>query len=284
MWALSDLIAQVHRDVHERESHISFMEIKRRSMKAPDAIDPLPFLRESTTGATSIIGEIKRLSPVKGSLADIPEPGVLAKTYEDNGAAMISVLAEHHHHGARKTDLEDVVCAVDIPVLMKNLVLTPYQVHEARAQGADAVLLIAAALEQPALIALLDRIHSIGMKALVGTNSRLDALRALDAGAEFISVNARSYTTMTVDRNVIDQVIDVIPSNVVAVAEATVACPRDVAEFACWGADAVIVGEALVTADDPGALMKQMVAAGCHPALHRDRRERVRRARNVGYS
>lgn len=282
MWVLSDLIAQVRRDVQERESRISFDELKKRALRAPDAVDALSHLRVEGGGATAIIGEIKRISPDQGLLAPIPHPGQLASLYQDNGASMISVLANQHHFGALTTDLEDVSRSVDIPVLMKNLVLTPYQVHEARAQGADCVLLIAATLEQPALIALLDRIHSLGMVAMVGTNTRLEALRALDAGAQLISVNARNYGTLKVDLNVIDQVIDVIPEGVIAVAEATVSSPRDVATFARWGADAVIVGRALVTADNPASLLRDMVAAGAHPALHANRKERVRRARQVG--
>lgn len=282
MWVLSDLIAQVHKDVQEQERHISFADMKARSAQVPDAVDVVSFLQQAGRGATSIIGEIKRFTPVSGHLANIPDPGALAKIYEDNGASMISVFSDKRNFGSLETDLGNVACAVDIPVLMKNLVLTPYQVHEARAQGADAVLLVAAALEQPALIALLDRIHSIGMTALVGTNSRLEALRALDAGARLIGVNARNYQTLEVDRNVIDQVIDVIPSDVVAVAEATIKGPHDIVEFARWGADAVIVGEALVTSDAPGAVMHDMVCAGAHPALHANRQERVRRAREVG--
>lgn len=281
MWVLSDLMAQVRKDVHERESRVPLDQLKLLARRAPDCVDVIAHLKHTGGGATSIIGEIKRLSPAQGPLAPIPHPGRLARIYEDNGAAMISVLAEQRHYGGLTTDLEEVTRAVDIPVLMKNLVLTPYQVHEARAQGADCVLLIAATLEQPALIALLDRIHSLGMTAMVGTNSRFEALRALDAGAQLISVNARNYDTLKVDLNVIDQVIDVIPEDVVAVAEATVSSPRDVAGFARWGADAVIVGRALVTADDPGALLREMVSAGSHPALHANRKERVRRAREV---
>lgn len=281
MWVLSDLIAQVQRDVQERSSRLSLEDLKAKVRCAPDVIDVFCHLRRRGAGATSIIGEIKRISPDQGPLAPIPDPAALARVYEENGAAMISVLAEQRHFGALTTDLEQVVRSVDIPVLMKNLVLTSYQVHEARAQGADAVLLIAATLEQPALVALLDRIHSLGMTAVVGTNSRLEALRALDAGARVISVNARSYKTLRVDIDVIDQVIDVIPEDVVAIAEATVSSPRDITKFARWGADSVTVGRALVTARDPGALLREMVAAGSHPALHLNRKERVRRAREI---
>lgn len=281
MWLLSDLLAQVRHDVQERERQVPYAVVKERSLCVPDAIDVVPFLHEHGRGATKIIGEIKRGTPARGELAKIPDPGFLARIYEDNGASMISVVLEERFYGARSSDLARVRGMVDIPVLMKNIVLTPYQVHEARAQGADAVLLVAAALEQPALIALLDRVHSIGMTALVGTNSRLEALRALDAGARLIGVNARNYKTMELDRNIIDQVIDVIPPEVVAVAEATISGSHDVAEFARWGADAVIVGEALVTSDDPGATMRKMVAAGAHPSLHQNRKERVRRAREV---
>lgn len=281
MSVLEDIIAGVLRDLREREASVPMEEIKRRAQRAPDAIDALSRLH-AQEGACSLIAEIKRSSPSKGLLAPIPDPGALASIFEEGGACAISVLTEGRYFAGSLADLDAVRAAVNVPILQKDLIITPYQVHEARAHGADMVLLIAAALEQPALVSLLERIHSLGMTTLVETHSRLEALRALDAGAQVIGVNARDLTTLEVDRNVIEQVIDVIPSDVIAVAESSVRGPHDVSEFAKWGADAVLVGEALVTAECPYDTVRDMVSAGQHPALRADRKARVRAARQDG--
>ena len=148
--------------------------------------------------------------------------------------------------------------------------------------GADLVLLIVAALKQNVLVSLLERTRSLGMEALVETHSRLEALRAMEAGASIIGVNARNLKTLEVDRSTVEQVIDVIPQDVVAVAESGVANAHDVFQYAKWGADAVLVGEALVTSGDPRASIQDMVSAGQHPALRTDRKARVAAARQEG--
>ncbi len=278
MTVLDDIIAGVLADLHERQSALSLDDVKQRARRAPDALDALTALREKD-GAVSIIGEVKRSSPSKGFLAEIPEPAALAAAYERGGATAVSVLTEARRFHGSLADLDDVRAAVDIPVLRKDFIVTPYQVHEARAHGADLVLLIVAALEQTALVSLLERVESLGMTALVETHSRLEALRALEAGAHVIGVNARDLTTLEVDPTVIEQVIDVIPEGVVAVAESGVRGPHDVFEYARWGADAVLVGEALVRSGDPYDAVCDMVSAGQHPALRTNRKARVRAAR-----
>lgn len=278
MTVLDDIIAGVLEDLHGREARVSMDDLKRRAQRTPDALDVVSAMR-APGGAVSLISEVKRSSPSKGELADIPDPAALAAIYEDAGAAVISVLTERRRFGGSLADLDAVRAAVDIPVLRKDFIVTPYQIHEARAHGADMVLLIVAALEQPALVSLLDRVHSLGMTALVETHSRLEALRALDAGARVIGVNARNLKTLEVDPSVIEEVIDVIPEDVVAVAESGVRSPHDVFEYARWGADAVLVGEALVTSGTPHDAVRDMVSAGQHPALRTDRKARVRAAR-----
>ena len=188
---------------------------------------------------------------------------------------MVSVLTEELRFGGSLDDLREVRNAIDIPVLRKDFIVTPYQVHEARAYGADAVLLIVAALPQPALVSLVERAESLGMTPLVEAHSRLEVFRALDAGARVIGVNARNLKDLTVDRHVVEEVIDAIPGNVVAVAESGVRSARDVLEYALAGADSVLVGEALVTSDDPLHQVSDMVSAGAHPALWTDRKKRV---------
>ena len=281
MSVLDDIIAGVREDLKEREDRVPLARIKEIEAQIPEAKDALGALR-GRDGAVKIISEVKRSSPSKGALAAIPDPAALASTYEAGGASVISVLTEQRRFNGSLADLDAVRAAVDIPILRKDFIVTPYQIHEARTHGADLVLLIVAALEQNVLVSLLERTRSLGMEALVETHSRLEALRAMEAGASIIGVNARNLKTLEVDRSTVEQVIDVIPQDVVAVAESGVANAHDVFEYAKWGADAVLVGEALVTSGDPRASIQDMVSAGQHPALRTDRKARVAAARQEG--
>ena len=281
MSVLDDIIVGVRQDLKEREDRVPLARIKEMETQVPEAKDALGALR-NRDGAVKIISEVKRSSPSKGALAAIPDPAALASTYEAGGASVISVLTEQRRFNGSLADLDAVRAAVDIPILRKDFIVTPYQIHEARAHGADLVLLIVAALEQNVLVSLLERARSLGMEALVETHSRLEALRAMEAGASIIGVNARNLKTLEVDRSTVEQVIDVIPQDVVAVAESGVANAHDVFEYAKWGADAVLVGEALVTSGDPRASIQDMVSAGQHPALRTDRKARVAAARQEG--
>lgn len=281
MSVLDDIIVGVRQDLKEREDRVPLSRVKEMEQSVPEAKDALGALR-NRDGAVKIISEVKRSSPSKGALAQIPDPAALASVYEAGGASVVSVLTEQRRFHGSLADLDAVRAAVDIPILRKDFIVTPYQIHEARAHGADLVLLIVAALEQNALVSLLERTRSLGMEALVETHSRLEALRALDAGASIIGVNARNLKTLEVDRSTVEQVIDVIPQDVIAVAESGVAQAHDVFEYAKWGADAVLVGEALVTSGDPLSSIQDMVSAGQHPALRTDRRDRVAAARKEG--
>ena len=281
MSVLDDIIVGVLEDPKEREDRVPLSRVKEMEQSVPEAKDALGALR-GRDGAVKIISEVKRSSPSKGALAQIPDPAALASMYEAGGASVVSVLTEQRRFHGSLADLDAVRAAVDIPILRKDFIVTPYQIHEARAHGADLVLLIVAALEQNALVSLLERTRSLGMEALVETHSRLEALRALEAGASIIGVNARNLKTLEVDRSTVEQVIDVIPQDVVAVAESGVAKAHDVFEYAKWGADAVLVGEALVTSGDPRASIQDMVSAGQHPALRTDRKARVAAALKEG--
>ena len=268
MSVLDDIIAGVRQDLKEREDRVPLARIKEMETQVPEAKDALGALR-GRDGAVKIISEVKRSSPSKGALAAIPDPAALASTYEAGGASVISVLTEQRRFNGSLADLDAVRAAVDIPILRKDFIVAPYQIHEARAHGAE-------------LVSLLERTRSLGMEALVETHSRLEALRAMEAGASIIGVNARNLKTLEVDRSTVEQVIDVIPQDVVAVAESGVANAHDVFEYAKWGADAVLVGEALVTSGDPRASIQDMVSAGQHPALRTDRKARVAAARQEG--
>ena len=153
----------------------------------------LAALREAGIG---VIAEVKRASPSAGELASIADPAALARSYEDGGARIISVLTEERRFHGSLADLDSVRAAVSIPVLRKDFVVGPYQIHEARAHGADMLLLIVAALDQPALESMLERTESLGMTALVEVHTEEEADRALTAGARVIGVNARDLRTL----------------------------------------------------------------------------------------
>jgi len=265
MTVLDDIVAGVRQDLAVREQATPLAEVKERARRRESAIECVGRLRAED--AVRVIAEVKRSSPSKGALATIKDPAALAAEYEKGGAAVISVLTERRRFNGTLSDLDVVRGAVDIPVLRKDFVVGPYQVWEARAHGADLVLLIVAALEQPALTSLVERVHSLGMTALVEVHDTEEVARAVDAGARVIGVNARNLKTLDVDRETFARVAPAIPSHVVKIAESGVRGPHDVMSYARAGADAVLVGEALVTDDAPRQSVADLVAAGAHPSL-----------------
>ncbi|HEX3790478.1 MAG TPA: indole-3-glycerol phosphate synthase TrpC [Pseudonocardiaceae bacterium] len=269
MSVLESIIEGVREDLAERESVLPFDELKEKAAKVAPPRDVMSALRAADVG---VIAEVKRRSPSKGELADIPDPATLAKDYADAGARVISVLTEKRRFGGSLDDLDAVRAAVDVPVLRKDFTVSPYQVHEARLHGADMVLLIVAALEQNALEALLDRVESLGMGALVEVHNAEEADRALEAGAKIIGVNARNLHTLEVDRDVFGRLAPGLPFEVVKIAESGVRGPADLMAYAGYGADAVLVGEGLVTSSDPKTAVVKLVTAGSHPACPRPTR------------
>lgn len=198
---------------------------------------------------------MKRASPSRGSIAAIPDPAALARTYADAGASAISVLTEQRRFLGSLEDLEAVRAAVPVPVLRKDFVSSPYQVLEARAAGADLVLLIVAALPDDVLRSLLSLVHDLRMTALIEAHDEQEVDRALAAGARLLGVNARDLDTFELDRDLFGRVAGRIPDGVVKVAESAVRTADDVAAYRAAGADVVLVGEALVTGD-PAALLR----------------------------
>jgi indole-3-glycerol phosphate synthase len=263
---LDEILAGVRADVARREAEVPLDEIKQRAAAATPAKDALAALRAPGVG---VIAEVKRRSPSAGALAAIDDPAHLAAEYQAGGARMISVLTEERRFGGSLDDLVAVRAAVQVPVLRKDFVLGPYQVHEARAHGADVILLIVAALDQNTLIGLRERTESLGMTALVEVHTEDEASRALDAGARVIGVNARDLRTLDVDRSTFERIAPGLPTGVVKIAESGVRGPLDLIEYAAAGADAVLVGEGLVTTADPRHAVAELVTAGAHPATPR---------------
>ena len=218
--------------------------------------------RDRRTGGVAVIAEVKRRSPSKGALAVDLVPGLLAKQYVDGGAAALSVLTDEQHFGGSVDDLVEARSSVDVPVLRKDFTVGPLDVADARAMGADAVLLIVAALDD----AELRDLHALateelGLAALVEAHDEREVERALAAGAAIVGVNQRDLSTFQVDTDRAVRVAAAIPDGVVKVAESGIVRPADAARLAGAGYDAVLVGEHLVTSGDPTSAVRQLVAA-----------------------
>lgn len=267
MTVLEDIITGVREDLHERRLQVGDAAIRARAQAAPPARDAYAALgghadQSRRDGTLRVISEVKRRSPSKGSLADIPEPAELARQYREGGATAISVLTEQRRFGGSLADFDAVRAAVDLPLLRKDFTVDAYQIHEARAHGADLVLLIVAALDDHDLAAFLDLTHDLGMNALVETHTDEEIERALRVGARIIGVNVRNLKTLDVDRDNFARLAGSIPDSVVIVAESGIRDSNDVALYGAHGADAVLVGEALVKDNDPVTALRTFIEAG----------------------
>ncbi len=261
---LDGILDGVRVDLAEREQAVPLDTLKRRCRCLPPARDAAAALRQPRV---AVIAEVKRRSPSGGELHARLDPGTLARDYERSGAAVVSVLTEPRAFGGSLADLDAVRAAVDVPVLRKDFVVSSYQLWEARAHGADMALLIVAALEQNALVALVERAESLGLTPLVEAHDEEELTRAVDAGARVIGVNARNLKTLEVDRELFGRLAPLIPPGVIKVAESGIRDAHDLLAYAAHGADAVLVGERLVTTKSPHQALADLVAAGAHPAV-----------------
>jgi len=261
---LHDIIAGVREDLASRQASTPHVVLESRLAAATPALDATAALR--TAPGLAVIAEVKRSSPSKGALATIEDPAALARQYAAGGATAVSVLTEGRRFGGSLDDLAAVRDAVAIPVLRKDFMVTTYQVTEARAWGADLVLLIVAALSQDELVSMRKHAESLGMTALVEVHDETETQRAVDSGASVIGVNARDLRTLEVDRSTFARLRPLIPDAVVTIAESGVRGIDDVREYAAAGARGVLVGEALVTGGDPAESIRQFVAVGAEVA------------------
>lgn len=258
MTVLDGILAGVREDLEGRQSELPLAEVKARAADAPPALDPLPAFRAP---GVSIIAEVKRKSPSKGELATIADPAALAADYAAGGAAAISVLTEQRRFGGSLADLAAVRARVDVPVLRKDFIVTPYQLWEARAWGADLALLMVVSLPGGQLEELHGLARELGLTPLVEVHTEDELARAVQLGAEVIGVNARDLTTLEVDRAVFQKLAPHLPESAVRVAESGVMGPGDVAEYHGWGADVVLVGEALVRSGDPRSSVREFIGS-----------------------
>ena len=255
---LDGLVAGALDDAARRRASRPLAQVEREALALPPALDARAALHRGDR--IKVIAEVKRASPSRGALASIPDPALLARQYAEGGASAISVLTEERRFGGSLADLDAVRAAVSIPVLRKDFIAEPYQVLEARAAGADLVLLIVAALDDATLRSLHTLIVELGMTPLVETHDADEVRRAVDLGAEVIGVNARDLSTFELDRDLFGRLAPSIPDGTVRIAESAVSGVADVAHYRRAGADVVLVGEALVTGGDPVAALNEFLA------------------------
>lgn len=260
MSVLDELVAGAVEDAKAREAEVSLEQIKRIAAHAAEPLDATRWLRKAD--GIPVIAEIKRASPSKGHLSDIPDPAALAREYEAGGASAISCLTEGRRFLGSLDDFDKVKAAVSIPVLRKDFIVTDYQIWEARAHGADIVLLIVAALDDDKLKHLLDLAHELKMTVLVETHTREEIQRAIAAGARVIGINARNLKNLRVDVSKYQELASNLPDDVIKVAESGVFGAVEVEDYGRAGADAVLVGEGVVTADDHILAVQRLVKAG----------------------
>jgi indole-3-glycerol phosphate synthase len=251
--------------VAAREERLPLDRVREMVRTAPGALDAVAVLCTQAR-AVSVIAEVRRATATFSDLSGAGDPGVLARFYEAGGAACVSVVTEPLRSHGSLADLDAVRRAVDVPVLVHDLIVTPYQVHEARAHGAD-LLMLDARLAPLILESLVERTHSLGMLAVVEAHTRAEALTALRLGARAVSVDSRDPRNRKVDPGRFAQVAEVVPAATMRIAQGGVRGAHDVMEYARAGADVVLVGEALIRSADPQQFVAELVAAGSHPAL-----------------
>jgi indole-3-glycerol phosphate synthase len=231
---------------------------ERIDAQAP-ALDAHSFLSRNEM---NVIAEVKRSSPSKGNLAPIADPAALAEKYQEAGAAAVSVLTEQRRFGGSLADLDAVRSRIEIPVLRKDFMVDEYQFLEARAHGADIVLLIVAALSKSQLKDFYDLATELGMASLIEVHTQSELESAMDISPRIVGVNSRNLKTLEVSASVFEELIPAIPSTVIRVAESGISTRADVAQAQKAGASAILVGESLVKSGDPISAMRELLGHG----------------------
>src|SRR5690348_14812958 len=265
---LERIAAATRAELAERQARVPLDELRARAANAPAPRDFAAALRPEAGASARMIAEIKRASPSKGLLAATFNPVAQAQAYAAGGAAAISVLTEPRFFLGSLDHLTAVHSAVDIPILRKDFILDKYQVYEARAAGADAVLLICALLDDAQLSDLLALTRTLGMVALVEAHNAGETRRAVASGATVIGVNSRDLRTFAVDTDVISHLRPLVPTDRIFVAESGIADATGAARARAWGADAILAGEALMRAPDPTAKAHELATAPGGRLIH----------------
>ena len=254
MSVLASIIEGVREDLAARR--LPMGQLQEALETAPTVRDCLPFLISSEM---SVIAEVKRSSPSKGALAPITDPAGLAAQYEEAGAHVVSVLTEQRRFGGSLADLDAVRKAIALPILRKDFMVDEYQFYEARAHGADVVLLIVAALSKNQLEDYFHLSNELGMRSLIEVHTNDELERALEISPEIIGVNSRNLKTLEVDARAFDELIPQIPSSIARVAESGISTRDEVVFAQECGATAILVGEALVRSESPTVAINQLL-------------------------
>lgn len=254
MTVLASIIEGVREDLAARR--LPMAQLQEALETAPTVRDCLPNL---LTEEISLIAEVKRSSPSKGALATITDPAGLAAAYEEAGAHVVSVLTEQRRFGGSLADLDAVRKAIDLPILRKDFMVDEYQFYEARAHGADVVLLIVAALSKNQLEDYFYLAKELGMRSLIEVHTHDELERALEISPEIIGVNSRNLKTLDVDAKAFAELIPQIPSTMARVAESGISTRQEVAFAQECGATAILVGEALVRSGSPSVAIDQLL-------------------------
>ncbi len=257
MSVLDSIIEGVREDLAARR--LPLVQIHQRMEQTAPALDTYAFL---TRDEMNVIAEVKRSSPSKGALASITDPASLAEQYQEAGAAVVSVLTERRRFGGSLDDLDAVRKRVSIPVLRKDFMVDEYQFFEARAHGADVVLLIVAALSKSQLKDFFDLATELGMASLVEVHTAQELESAMEIDPRIVGVNSRNLKTLEVDSAAFIELIPQIPSSVIRVAESGIATRSDVEVAQKSGATTILVGETLVKSGDPISAMRDLLGRG----------------------
>lgn len=258
---LKKIIARKHEEVAERSARRAYVEWRAQALEQPPARGFNAALRARlTAGAPAVIAEIKKASPSKGLLREPFEPAAIARSYAEHGAACLSVLTDRDFFQGHEDYLREARAACALPVIRKDFLVDPYQVVEARAIGADCVLLIVAALDDAALARLYGLSRELGMDVLVEVHDAEELERALRLGLDLVGINNRDLRSFEVSLDTTIALLPRIPAGVTVVTESGILAPADVARMQAHGVNAFLVGEAFMRAADPGARLAELFA------------------------
>jgi indole-3-glycerol phosphate synthase len=253
---LDRIITQKREEVEQRKKSMPLSYLKERIALQGATLDLARALEDTHT---RLIAEVKRASPSRGILCPDFDPVELAKKYVQGGAAAISVLTEANYFEGSIDHLTAIRKEINLPLLRKDFIFDPYQVYESRSYGADALLLIVAILSQEQLEELLSLSHNLSLSCLVEVHSEGEVERALRSQAKIIGINNRDLATFTIDINTTRRLLPLIPQGRIVVSESGIRSQKDVAKLKGWGVNAVLVGEALVTADDVVTKVRELI-------------------------
>jgi len=254
---LDKIIAQKREEVEQRKKVATITYLQQLIARQKPALDLAMALKGDHI---RLIAEVKQASPSRGMLSPNFNPIELARTYAEGGAAAISVLTEANYFMGSIEHLAAIKEVVGLPLLRKDFIFDFYQIYESRAYGADALLLIVAILSQEQLKELVSLSHSLGLRCLVEVHNEGEVERAVHSEAEIIGINNRDLNTLSIDINMTRRLRPLIPQERIVISESGIRSKRDIEKLGKWGVDAVLVGEALVTAGDVRAKMKELLS------------------------